>query len=250
MWRPPDKRRWGALGFGLLCAWFGMLCGWRVLGTVLFAAGFHELGHFLMLRGLGAAVTGLRLSPWGAVMACRREKLSYGGEMAALLAGPAANFLASGVLSLLPEPPEGLIGAGLVLGGFNLLPLRGLDGGETLRCGLTLLLGPERGERIARGISRLTAAHLAMLCLFIMCRSGGNLFLFPALLLFLGKAGEGRGNRPEKRKFAGKTACNLGGTMVFYQGVKGRSSAASGPKSAGEQNFAGHERLIIRRKHP
>ena len=152
MWRPPDKGCWGALGLGLFAAWFVLLCGWEPFLAILFAAAAHELGHYLALRLQGAAVTGLRLSPWGVVMDCRRDVLSYGGELLALLAGPLANLALSAALCLVPHPPETLIGAGLVLGGFNLLPLRRLDGGEALRCGLSYLLGPERGEAIAAAV--------------------------------------------------------------------------------------------------
>ena len=187
MWCPPDKGRWGALGLGLLCAWFVRLCGWEPFLTIALAAAVHELGHYLAPRIQGAAVTGLRLSPWGVVMDCRRERLSYGGEALALLAGPAANLLGCAALCCLPSPPEALIGAGLVLGGFNLLPLRKLDGGEALCCVLSFCLGPERGEGIAGTVSRLTAVHGAGACLFVMLRSGGNLILLPALLLFLGE---------------------------------------------------------------
>ena len=118
MWRPPDKGRWGALGLGLLAAWFVLLCGWEPFLAILFAAAAHELGHYLALRLQGAAVTGLRLSPWGAVMDCRRDGLSDGGE------------------------------------------------------------------RRGRG---LTAAHGAGFCALVMLRCGGNLFLLPALALFLGE---------------------------------------------------------------
>ena len=230
MWRPPDKGRWGALGLGLLAAWFVLLCGWEPFLSILLAASVHELGHFLALRLQGIPVTGLRLSPWGAVMVCRRDRLSYGGEILALLAGPGANLLLSAALCLAPSPPEALIGAGLVLGSFNLLPLGKLDGGGALRCGLTLLLGPERGEGIASAVSRLTAAHGALLCLFVMLRSGGNLFLAPALLLFLAEAGK-RGEKGGKRaRFPGKSACISLRGMISYYGVKGRSSAMAGPK--------------------
>ena len=57
MWRPPDKGRWGALGLGLLAAWFVLLCGWEPFLAILFAAVAHELGHYLALRLQGAAVT-------------------------------------------------------------------------------------------------------------------------------------------------------------------------------------------------
>ena len=230
MWRPPDKGRWGALGLGLLAAWFVLLCGWEPFLSLLLAAAVHELGHYLALRIQGVPVTGLRLSPWGAVMDCRRNVLSYGGELLALLAGPGANLALSAALCLAPRPPEALIGAGLVLGGFNLLPLRRLDGGEALRCALTFLLGPERGEGIAAAVSRLTAAHGAGLCAFVMLRSGGNLFLLPALALFLGECLGRRRSGGGMRGRPGKNACISHSDVISYQGVKGRSSALAGPK--------------------
>ena len=168
MWRPPDKGRWGALGLGLLAAWFVLLCGWEPFLAILLAAAVHELGHYLALRLQGVPVTGLRLSPWGAVMDCRRDRLSYGGELLALLAGPGANLALSAALCLAPRPPEALIGA-----------------------------GPERGERIAAAVSRLTAAHGAGLCAVVMLRGVGNLFLLPALALFLGEClGRRRRGKP------------------------------------------------------
>ena len=55
MWRPPDKGRWGALGLGLLAAWFVLLCGWEPFLAILFAAAAHGAGlcALVMLRGGG-----------------------------------------------------------------------------------------------------------------------------------------------------------------------------------------------------
>ena len=52
----------------ILSAWFVLANGLPPLLTVLGAAAVHELGHWLVLWSLGAAVTGFRLSALGAVL--------------------------------------------------------------------------------------------------------------------------------------------------------------------------------------
>ena len=78
---------------------------------VLGAAGVHELGHWLVLQGLGAPVTGFRLSTLGAVLETDSGRLSYGEELSAVLAGPAANLLAALALTA-PGRDEFLAAAG------------------------------------------------------------------------------------------------------------------------------------------
>ena len=119
-------------GFFLLAAWFGVVNGWRLLAVVLGAAAVHEMGHWAVLKCMGAPITGLRLNVFGAVMETDRTSLSYGGELAAVLAGPAANLLCAVLLSLADKEASVLIGANLILCMFNLLPVRPLDGGRAL----------------------------------------------------------------------------------------------------------------------
>ncbi len=64
---PPCRLRVSG-GFLVLSAWFVLANGWTPLATVLGAAAAHELGHWIVLRGLGAAVTGFRLGILGAVL--------------------------------------------------------------------------------------------------------------------------------------------------------------------------------------
>lgn len=169
-------------GFGLLAAWFALANGWRPLATVLGAAAVHELGHWLALRLLGAAVTGFRLSALGAVLETDSGRLSYGGELAAVLAGPAANLLAALALT---APGRGrwpaAAGANLVLCAFNLLPIRPLDGGRALYLLASWAAGPARGEAAARWSGTVTAAALAALIGCVVWRTGGSLWLLPAL---------------------------------------------------------------------
>jgi len=174
-------------GFCLLTGWFAAVNGWRLLATVLGAAALHELGHWLALRLLGAEITGLRLGALGAVLEADRRRLSYGAELAAVLAGPGSNLLGAVVLTALGWETEA--GAHLVLGAFNLLPLRPLDGGRALELAAGWLLGPQAGERLARWSGGVTALVLAACLAAVMGRTGGSLWLLPALAGVLAAGG-------------------------------------------------------------
>lgn len=167
-------------GFWLLLGWFAAVNGWRPLAAVLSAAILHELGHWAALRLLGARLLSLRLGALGAVMETDSGRLSYGGELAAVLAGPGTNLLCALVLSALGPGTEALVGAHLILGAFNLLPVRPLDGGRALCLLLTWLLGP-RGEEAARWISAVSALAAAVGLAFVIRLTGGSLWLLPAI---------------------------------------------------------------------
>lgn len=175
-------------GFCLLAAWFGAVNGLRLLVIVLAAALIHEAGHWLALRAAGAEILSLQAGMLGMVMETDCRRLSYGWEMMALLAGPGANLLCACLLTLLAEGRESA-GAHLVLGAFNLLPVRPLDGGRALYLLAVWWLGPGRGELLARAVGAVTAVLLAVgLCL--LCRwTGGSLWLLPAAAGFLAAAG-------------------------------------------------------------
>ena len=80
-------------GFFLLTAWFALVNGAELLAVVGgVGCAVHELGHYLALRCLGVRVTGLRLCILGAEMMADRSGLSYGGELAAVLAGSGPIF--------------------------------------------------------------------------------------------------------------------------------------------------------------
>lgn len=183
-----------SLGFCLLAAWFAAANGWRLLVTVLGAAAVHELGHCLALWGLGTRITGLRLGILGAVLETDSRNLSYGREMLAVLAGPAANLLSALLLTLLGGIRWAVpVGAHLVLGMFNLLPVRPLDGGRALYLLTAWFAGPAAAEWALRWIGAAAAVSLAAGICCLMWRTGGSLWLLPAAVGLLGAVAPKRG---------------------------------------------------------
>lgn len=170
----------------MLAGWFALVNGWRLLTLVLSAAAAHELGHWLALRCLGGRVAALRLNVFGAVMELERAPLSYGGELAAVLAGPAVNLLCGWLLARAGWSTAA--GAHAVLGVFNLLPVRPLDGGRALELLVSWTWGPEAGERAVRWMGTAVSLALAAVLFWLMKSSGGSLWLLPAACGALGIA--------------------------------------------------------------
>lgn len=142
-------------GFWLLAAWFTLVNGWQLLAVILSAAALHELGHLLVLRLLGARVRELRVSVFGAELMTSAARLSYPGEIAAVLAGPAVNLLCALVLG--GAHAWVAAGAHLSLCLFNLLPVRPLDGGRALYLAAAWLAGslrPRSASPAGRGARR------------------------------------------------------------------------------------------------
>ena len=113
----------------LLAVLFYLDQGIGVLGWALLACALHELGHCAAAWALGGRVERLGLSVVGAELS-----FSYPvppSELwgcVVLLAGPLANLLGAVVFAAAGHPAAALLQAGV--GGFNLLPILPLDGGQ------------------------------------------------------------------------------------------------------------------------
>lgn len=178
MWKQYDLPVDISFGAFLLTGWFALVNGWRLTVLIFFAAVLHELGHLVVLCLAGAKITGFRVGVFGAVLEADTQWLSYGWELAAVLAGPATNLAAAVTCGALGGSSV-FVGINVILCCFNLLPVYPLDGGRAIRLLLVWRCGPGRGERLAGCIGGAVALLLAAWLGFLMYRTGGSLWLLP-----------------------------------------------------------------------
>lgn len=167
-------------GFLLLLAWLNYLDRSVLVPMALLACGVHELGHFFILRLMGADIKGIRLTVIGAELVLDRP-LGYWAEGISALAGPGANLILALVCCGFAPTFAGM---DLVLALFNLLPAGRLDGGRALYCTLALLAGPDLASWVCGWLDILciTAALGAGLLLAGSC---GNITLLLVALWLL-----------------------------------------------------------------
>ena len=180
----------------LLLAVFVVCTSPVVLAAVLLAALCHEWGHYGVLRCCGAVVEEVRISLYGAqIRLAERPVLSYGRELLAVLAGPAVNIGLALVIARCGAWSEVCFlfsGAQLVLGGFNLLPIRPLDGGSAMWLVLAWGSDPMAADRVMRCIEGVMCVLLTALALWIWWQTGSP-------FLLLGISGLWKPMWPEKK---------------------------------------------------
>ena len=152
-----------------------------LLGALLAAALIHEWGHWVVLRHFGGHISRVTITPFGAEMTVAdTTRLSYGAEILVTLAGPAVNLLLALCLGLAGGRWEGayvFAGAQLVLGVFNLIPARPLDGARALWLLTAWLTEPFTADRVTAAVGGVFAAALLVGGLALMGRTGGSPFL-------------------------------------------------------------------------
>ena len=130
------------------------------------------------------------------------ERLSYGSEMLVFLAGPLMNLILAFLLGYAGHRCAVLYpmaGAQLVLGVFNLLPVRPLDGGNMFWIITAWITEPFTADRITEIVGFMTATALLALGIWLTFWLGGSPFLLVAAIgLMIGNL----------RKYACKTAGN------------------------------------------
>ena len=163
----------------LLAAFLLLSRGLTLPAALLSAALCHELAHVLTLHALHAPPRRLTLSASGAELYVPDlHRLSYGGELLAVAAGPGCNLLLWALLSLTGWPPlTPFAGAHLILGALNLLPVRPMDGGRLLWLLTALCTEPYTADRVAYAVGAVASAALLVLCLYLTLTTGAGLFL-------------------------------------------------------------------------
>lgn len=178
MWRP-DALRVKPSGLLLAAAFLLLSRSWLLPASLFTAAACHELAHWLTLRALHAPPRTLILSASGASMYVPSlARLSYGGELLAVAAGPVCNLLLWVLLSLLSVDALAVFaGANLLLGALNLLPVRPMDGGRILWLSTAYLTEPYTADRVSAAVGLAASSALFLLCLYLMASTGSGLFL-------------------------------------------------------------------------
>lgn len=151
----------------------------------LLCAVLHESGHLLCLLALGERPRALTFSYYG-VRLERSPCAAWRGlrELAVYASGPAANLAAALAFFLVGRrlPGARLAAAvSLLMGLFNLLPCRPLDGGNLLLCLVQERLPPAACERLSVCVSALTLLPLGASGVWLLLH-GGN----PSLALVTG----------------------------------------------------------------
>ena len=175
------------------------------LPAVLAAALCHELGHLLALWAYHVPVESVIIGPMGAVIrASGQDRLSYGRDLTATLAGVAVNF----ALALLSARAWGMYlfaGANAVLGLYNLLPIQGLDGGRALYLAAAWIAGPFTAQRLCHLVNLIALSLLLSLVAGLVWETGGGGLLLLAaagiVLTQVRAALRGRGKRTARRNF-------------------------------------------------
>lgn len=176
----------------LVCAgiYFGSA---RLLGIFLLAALAHELGHIAMAKLLGLHIHALTLSAQGAELELLEEHTSFYKDMLLCLSGPMVNLLWVGGCAAIKGSPL-FLGANLLLGAFNLLPVRPLDGGNALYALLSCLTDWQTAQRVTGGISLLFSVVVTVAGLLLFCAEGGKPFLMLLGFWLLGGSLSGKVN--------------------------------------------------------
>jgi len=168
----------------LLPAFFVLFSSPILLAALLLAALCHELGHYAVLRATGGEIKEIHLTALGAEMKVK-SRTGYGGEFLITLAGPTVNLLLAWGLSRLVRllPTIYLFaGAQAILGGFNLLPMRPLDGSTLLWTVVAYIWEPYTADRVVGCVGMAFSLGLVAFAAFLLGRIGGTPFLLLAAL--------------------------------------------------------------------
>lgn len=169
-------------------SFFAVICLFLAIGQnpwglwCIGASILHELGHLaaFLCRGyppleLHFEYSGIRLVP-------QKHFHPMGQEIFFLASGSAVNLFCFLLLWLFQLPIPAFFH--LVLGVFNLFPLKGLDGGQILKLLLERLLGLELGETVSTVVSWIADILLVSGGLILFWKTGNFTLLLTVFYFF------------------------------------------------------------------
>ena len=162
-----------------------IVLGGRGLWPVLAAAFVHEAGHAACMVVLGLKIEAVTLMPGGADIRYRGGASPYWADLAAALAGPAANLAVCFLLAGAGGGLRAFVGMNLALCLFNLLPIYPLDGGRSLYLALEYFFGPYIGWTVSGAVSLAVCMAMTAAAAWSAHRGGGlwTFMLFGYLLI-------------------------------------------------------------------
>ncbi len=177
-----------AIPWAILMLW---LEGTEPFLILMLSAAFHELGHILAIYLCGFEIRRFDILPMGALLVCP-EGIPYNKETVIALSGPLTSLFAGGIsliLGILFKNHLWLFSAvvNMVLGLFNLMPFKKLDGGKALFCGL--MSRPDskqkKAERICSAASVVAKIIFTFLsvCFVVACGYNLGVILLSASLI-------------------------------------------------------------------
>ena len=156
----------------------------EVLPLAFLAALIHEMAHVAALRIAGVGVEVIYLSAFGAEIQADTRFIPYWKDVICTLAGPAANILLGVILGRVSGDYL-FAGANLLQGGFNLLPVSGLDGARALHLVISWGFDPSVADRVCRAVEIAFAVALLLVSIYLVAfRSVGGFLMFATMGVF------------------------------------------------------------------
>lgn len=155
---------------------FVLLNGLLSSAVILLAAVVHEAGHILCANAVGAPVMRFDIEPWGG-------RIYYGGftaykqELVIALGGILFNLICAplGMIPCFGVYGKMFFCSCVIYAIVNIIPIKTLDGGEVLRCVLSLRERVCNEEGIKRAINFVSTVFLLVLGVTVCIVSGFNL---------------------------------------------------------------------------
>ncbi len=155
----------------------------------LLAVFFHETGHLLCMWAKGVPPQKIKLIPTS-VQICAPSLSSFKKDIAVSLCGPLFNIIIFFTLYLnflLYKNYEILIFAliNLLIAIFNLLPLKGLDGGKILHSIISLKSSGEKADKVISVVTLIFSFFTVILAVFLSFHKIFNISLYIIALYLL-----------------------------------------------------------------
>lgn len=149
---------------------------------ILAAAFVHESGHLAAAFFCRVPLRSFTVHPAGLSLRYDTAAVSYGREIAVILAGPLAGLTSAAavlcICDLQREGPFFFFSASLVMSLFNLLPAAPLDGGALLSALLSWGGRADLAPLVLRAATAVSAVFVFATALLVQMFLGGNLSLF------------------------------------------------------------------------